>query len=266
MFNRKHLDENASYCTDQALLNNIAEVKNIRDDTVSFDSFDIIFMSYEEEEADINYRALKKRYPRAKRVDGVEGIFNAHKAASMIAGTHMFYVVDADAQIADDFDFSHYPNIYGRDCVYVWRSENPCNGLQYGWGGVKLFPTHRVRNADVWRVDFTTSIAKQFKAMPQVSNISAFNTDSFSSWRSGFREGAKLSSSIIEGANLNESKERLKTWTEIALPVPFAEEAREGAREGFEYGQTNLLHPDKLKLINDYKWLREQYENKSNME
>lgn len=263
LFHRTHLDKHASYCTDKAMVNGITEVKDITDPNITFGELDIIFLSYKEKNADENYKKLKERFPYAKRLDGVKGIFEAHKAAANVASTHMFYVVDADAIIKDDFNFDYYPNIYGRDCVYVWRSQNPCNGLEYGYGGIKLFPTKRVRDANEYRIDFTTSIAKDFKAMEQVSNVTAFNTDAFSAWRSGFREGVKLSSDIIVNSDSKETLERLETWTSVALDVPFAEDCKDGAKEGFLYGRKNILDPAKLNLVNDYTWLEKAYNDRA---
>ena len=34
----------------------------------------------------------------------------------------------------------------------------PINDLVYGYGGVKLFPTQALRDANDWRIDFTTSL------------------------------------------------------------------------------------------------------------
>ena len=65
--------------------------------------YDIIFVSYNEPNADKNYAALKSRFPTAKRVDGVKGIHQAHIAAAKKAFTKMFWVVDGDAEILDSF-------------------------------------------------------------------------------------------------------------------------------------------------------------------
>jgi hypothetical protein len=67
--------------------------------------FDIIFISYNEKNADENYENLKLRFPRVKRVHGVKGIQNAHIEAANLAETDMFWVVDADAIIEDTFAF-----------------------------------------------------------------------------------------------------------------------------------------------------------------
>ena len=100
--------------------------------------FDIIFISYQEPNAEANWKALKERFPMAKRVHGVKGIHQAHIQAANKSFTKMFYVVDGDAEIVDDFNFDHKVSEWDLDCVHVWRSRNPINNLEYGYGGVKL--------------------------------------------------------------------------------------------------------------------------------
>ena len=107
--------------------------------------YDIAFISYNEKEADHNWNNLLEKYPFAKRTHGVKGIHQAHIEAAKLASTPMFYIVDADAHIVDDFNFSYIPPTNYRDAVHVWRSKNPINGLIYGYGGIKLFP----RNATI---------------------------------------------------------------------------------------------------------------------
>ena len=109
--------------------------------------------------------------------------------------TEMFYVVDADADLEPNFDFSYKPNKWDTDKIHVWRCRNPVNDLIYGYGGVKLFPTRPLRDAKDWHIDFTTSVggASKFKPMPVVSNTTRINTDPFTAWKS-VRECVKLSS------------------------------------------------------------------------
>lgn len=49
--------------------------------------YDIVFISYNEPNAEKNWESLKQRFPSAKRVDGVKGIHEAHKKAAK----KMFY-------------------------------------------------------------------------------------------------------------------------------------------------------------------------------
>ena len=224
--------------------------------------YDIVFISYYEPNADDLYKDLYTRYnstgvfgDRVKRVKNVKGIHNAHIEAAKIANTDYFYVVDGDAEVLDSFNFDYIvPNLV-EDIVHVWTSINPINDLAYGYGGVKLLPTQLTRNLDTSSSDMTTSISKNFKVMNEVSNITFFNTDEFSTWKSAFRECAKLSSKVIDRQDEGETNERLKIWTTKANGR-FCEYAIRGARAGMEFG---LSSGADLRLINDFDWLKERF-------
>jgi len=222
--------------------------------------YDIVFISYNEPNADENYARLLKRYPQAKRIHGVKGIHQAHIEAAKLCTTNMFFVVDGDAQILDDFDLDFQVPKWQRDQVFVWRSRNPINNLEYGYGGIKLFPVKETINMDVTKTDMTTSISPKFNAMDSVSNITVFNTDAFSTWKSAFRECCKLSSKTIRGQVDNETEERLNTWCEMGADSLFGEYAISGARNGRQFGYDNRNLPDRLNLINDFEWLKEQFD------
>ena len=218
--------------------------------------YDIVFISYNESNADENYAVLKSRFPMAKRVHGVKGIHQAHIKAAKKCFTKMFWVVDADAIILDDFSFDYEVDDYNLETVHVWRSKNPVNNLVYGYGGVKLLPRKLVINMDLSKPDMTTSISDKFTAIKEIANITAFNTDEFSTWRSAFRECAKLASKTIDRQNEDETNERLKTWTTVANG-DFSEYALRGANAGYEFGISNS---NDIKLINDFDWLKEQFD------
>jgi hypothetical protein len=219
--------------------------------------YDIVFISYRELNADENFLLLKERFPTIKRINGVKGIHNAHVKAASIALTKMLWIVDADATLMDDFNFSYKPDIYNEDTVHVWRSKNPINDLVYGYGGVKLFPRLATLNMNTCTKDMTTSISNKFKAMPEISNVTSFNTDPFNTWRSAFRECAKLSSKVIDRQKDNETNERLKIWTTIGEDRPYGKYAIKGARAGMAFGLD--INSD-LKLINDFDWLKEKFD------
>lgn len=223
--------------------------------------FDIIFLSYNESNADENYEKLKIRYPRAKRVHGVKGIHQAHIEAAKISSTFMFFVVDADAIIEDDFDFKYEFPYWEKNMTVVWRSRNPINGLEYGYGGVKLFNKELTINMNVNSTDMTTSISNKFIPVSKVSNITAFNTDEFSTWKSAFRECVKLSSKSIQRQNSEETESRLETWCSVA-EGRYSEYALKGAIAGREYGRKYKDDFESLKKINDFEWLKEFYESK----
>lgn len=225
--------------------------------------YDIAFLSYDEHNANsLYFKFLKKiaNLPnRVYRIHGVKGIHQAHVAAAKLSSTSMFWVVDVDADLALDFKFNIKLDPSEEDIVHVWRSKNPINDLTYGYGGVKLLPTHLTLNMDMCSTDMTTSISPRFKSMPGISNITAFNTDPLSTWRSAFRECAKLASRTITGQLDTETADRLQAWTDIGGDRPFGEYARGGASAGKWYGTTYKDNPKALSKINNYNWLEIQF-------
>ena len=218
-------------------------------------SYDIIFISYQEPNADKNFAKLKTRFPRAQRVHGVKGIHQAHIAAAKKSFTKMFWVVDGDAEIVDTFNFDYVADAWSQECVHVWRSINPVNGLEYGYGGVKLLPKTLTAKMDITKPDMTTSISSLFKAIDEVSNITKFNTDPFNSWKSAFRECVKLASKVIDRQDETETTLRLRQWCTVGSDP----DAIAGAVAGQAYGTMHKDDVNALKKINDFEWLQEQF-------
>ncbi len=223
--------------------------------------FDIVFISYNEENANENYSRLISRFPYAKRVHGVKGIHQAHIEAAKLCTTDMFWIVDGDAVIVDGFDFDHKVERWDLTTVHVWRSINPVNDLIYGYGGVKLFPRELTINMDTSKPDMTTSITDRFKAIDQISNITAFNTSPFNTWKSAFRECCKLSSRVIDRQKEEETSNRLIAWTTVGTDKLYGEYAIAGAKSGAAYGARNRDNIEELSKINDFDWLKEQFNN-----
>jgi hypothetical protein len=225
--------------------------------------FDVVFISYNETFANDNYHKLLEKADglRCYRINGVKGIHQAHIAAANMVGTDMFWVIDADAELVDSFDFNYqipYYDFNAKNTVHVWQSQNPVNDLVYGYGGVKLLPTLLTRNMDLSKPDMTTSISKQFKPIKTISNLTRFNTDPFTAWRSAFRECCKLSSRVIDRQDDKETQDRLDIWCEKSRD----EYALAGARAGRAYGTANKTDLEALKKINDYDWLKEQFDGR----
>jgi len=229
--------------------------------------YDVVFISYNEINADANYEKLKLKKSDAKRVHGVKGIHNAHMAAAKLATTEMFWVVDADAELVDDFNFEieyipHYDagnKMEQTSTVHVWSSQNPINDLVYGYGGVKLLPTKLTLEMNTESVDMTTSIGNKFKVVNKISNITAFNTDEFNTWKSAFRECVKLTSKVIDKNYQIETEDRLRRWCRTGKDRPFGEYALGGARFGYRYGMKYISNKEKLAMINDFEWIKEIY-------
>ena len=219
--------------------------------------YDIVFISYQEPSADENYAALKARFPMAKRVHGVKGIHQAHIKAAKKCFTKMFWIVDGDAVVNNSFNFDYVVPEHQLDHVHVWRAKNPINGLEYGYGGVKLFPRQMTIDMDTSKADMTTSISSQFIAVEETSNITAFNTDPFETWKGAFRECAKLSSKTITRQNDEETENRLNIWCTKGSERRCGDFAIAGANAGREFGISNMAD---LNLINNFEWLQERFD------
>jgi hypothetical protein len=226
--------------------------------------YDIIFISYHEPNAENNWKRLKLKFNLAKRVKNITGIHQSHISAAKKSITNMFWVVDGDAYILDNFNFDYKVDDGLTDCIHVWHSRNPINKLEYGYGAVKLLPKRLTENVNINTVDMTTSISDKFKSVPVVSNITLFNTDPFNTWKSAFRECVKLSSRTINRQNDKETSNRLEIWCTVGIDQPFGEYAISGANEGREFGLKYSNNKDMLIKINDWNWLTDKFNSNFN--
>lgn len=218
---------------------------------------DIIFISYDEPQADKNWAYLKKHFPHAKRVHGVKGIAEAHLAASKKADTSFFYVVDADAEILPTFDFSFKPSEHDSDWVHVWYADNPALGTAYGYGGVKLFAKKHFRKITSW-LDFTTTLTGGVKIHHEVACITRFNTDPYRAFRGAFRESVKLFTTAHDTTKSDEVRreaaERLEMWESVDHHVDFGSYIKAGVKWGLN--EAALRGKNDLQFINDHDLIK----------
>jgi hypothetical protein len=158
-----------------------------------------------------------------------------------------------------DFNFDYVVNPWDKDAVFVWKSKNPINELSYGNGGVKLLPKNLTMELDTSTIDMTTSISKKFNSINEVSNLTAFNTDPFNTWKSAFRECVKLSSKIIDGQVDIETETRLNIWCTVGIETLYGEYAIKGANAGKEFGTKYVNDTTELSKINNWEWLENEF-------
>jgi len=178
--------------------------------------FDIVFLSYDEPNAELHYADLISKAPWAKRVHGVKGSDHAHKAAAELAETEWFITVDAD-NIVDtkffdlDLDMKD-PKIQ----VYGWCGRNKINGLRYGNGGIKIWKknfvlnmkTHENSESDRGQVDFCWEDG--YRIFPRVYSESIVTGSPFQAWRAGFREGVKMT--LLDGVRVPPQEITQRIW------------------------------------------------------
>jgi len=228
--------------------------------------YDIVFLSYNETNAEKNWLALKAYLSipySLQRVHGVKGILNAHKEAARISKTEYFWVVDADNTVKPGFEFDYHwsKTELPDNPVMVWRAVNSVNGLTYGYGGIKLLPRRAVLNMTDTPIDFTTSISEHFYLNDRIASSTIIDTTPFEAWKAGFRECVKLTSRIIKNSNSEEDEERLKTWTTVHGFTTNGMHCVSGALSGRDYAMNCLLLKDTkaLKKINDFGWLENMF-------
>ena len=220
---------------------------------------DIIFISYDEPNAEKNWRSLKNRFPHAQRVHGVKGIANAHIAAAKKSNTKFFYVVDADAEVMDTFKFDYKPSQYEAEYVHIWSAFNPAIGMDYGYGGVKLFSKAFFKKVTT-QLDFTTTLTKGIKVMDEIACITRFNSDQIRAFRGAFRETVKLYIASTDDTRpakeIREARERLAAWLDPLPACDYREYVLAGAVAGISevkqrIQEGNTLYINNHELINE---------------
>ena len=213
---------------------------------------DIIFLSYDEPNAEENWKKLKARFPRAKRSHGVKGRTLAYHTAASMSETDYFFAVFPTIEIADDFDFEFQPDRLREACHYIFHCKNPVNGLQYGHRAVILYNKHLCLSTIHPRLDFTLS--QPHTVVPELCGTSHFNTTPEISWRVAFREVLKL----CEMKPTVESQYRLKKWCELGKG-PYASLVQKGALDAVKYYEKNKHDKRALMLSYELDWLKEKF-------
>lgn len=234
---------------------------------------DIFYISYDEPNAEEHWADLLNKVPWAKRIHGVKGFDAAHKAAAEQSETDRFITVDGDNIVMDDF-FEQTLEIPDTDydgndiseSIFSWNAKNLLNGLVYGNGGLKCWPTeytktirtHEASDDDegmefCWKLNYI-QLNDTFSEVHQTASP-------FQAFRAGFREGVKMS--LDQGVRVKPDEfersiwygnyNRLQTWCNIGSDVENGMWAIYGARLGCEM---TVLSDWDTNQIADYDWFQ----------
>ena len=100
---------------------------------------DVIFISYDEPNAEKHWKMLKEKCPRAKRVQNIKGQTEAYHTAAKLSKTEWFYAVFAKHEPVESFNYDWQPNRLKAPCHYIFYGINEINKLEYGHSGVILY-------------------------------------------------------------------------------------------------------------------------------
>ena len=235
---------------------------------------DIVFLSYDEPNAEKNYADLCSKVPWAKRVHGVEGSDAAHKACADLSETEYFITVDAD-NIVDPNFLNQEVDIdelgLTADHVFSWCGKVHVNGLMYGNGGLKMWTRKFVHNMKTHensddgdergKVEFCFD--DKYYQFNESFSTSYTNASPWQAWRAGFREGVKMS--LDQGAKVSDLRsvwwqnyDRLLVWSQIGADVENGLWSILGARQGCY--MTNCTDWDYAN-VRDFRWLNNFWES-----
>jgi hypothetical protein len=232
---------------------------------------DIIYLSYDEPNAEKNYADLLNKVPWAKRVHGVKGSDAAHKACARLSETDRFVTVDGDNIVHESFfnqelDFEENKNL--SKCVVSWCGHNVINGLMYGNGGLKLWPkqyvldmqTHENAPSDDPNAQVDFCWDAEYIQMNACFSDVYNNASPYQAWRAGFREGVKMS--LDRGVRVKHSDfkrqvhwknlHRLLIWMNVGADIKNGLWAILGARQGCY--MTNCTDWDYIQ-VRDFEYL-----------
>jgi hypothetical protein len=227
---------------------------------------DIFMLAYGEPNRAENWARLKatvpKHLPAPRLVEDIPGLFAAYSACARMATTPWFFVVDADNWILDGFDFA-VSVAPAADESLVWGATNPFNHLYYGHGGIKLFlaalfETPAVKADAESSLDFTATMGRN-RFIDVKASEHRFNTSAYATWAAVFRECVKLAAAAASRGSLKRraiARYRLEQWSAPAAAAPFSDWCWRGAADGIAFGREFRRDHAKLKLINDYAWMR----------
>ena len=236
---------------------------------------DIIFLSYDEPNAEKNYADLLAKVPWAKRVHGVKGSDAAHKACAQLSDTEYFVTVDGDNIIDPAFlEVEVDINELGLtpEHVFSWCGKVHVNNLMYGNGGLKMWTrkfvnnmrTHENSNPEDTRGLVEFCFDDKYYQFNENYSESFTNASPFQAFRAGFREGVKMS--LDQGAKVKDLKtiwwqnyDRLLVWCNVGADVTNGLWSMYGAREGVYL--TNCTDWD-YTLVRDFEYLTNQWETK----
>lgn len=213
---------------------------------------DIIFLSYDEPNAEEKFHKLQQKYPRAKWCKGVGMRSLAYITAASMSTTQYFFFVTPKQDIVDSFDFSFQPDRLKNACHYIFSAKNPVNGLEYGHGAVLLYNKRLVMETVRPGLDFTLSAPHEY--VPILSSVNNFNKTPLMAWRTTFREVLKL----LQMKPTVESMHRLRKWNTLG-EGDNAEYVYLGAKDANEYYKRNKHDIGALKLSFELDWLNQYF-------
>lgn len=218
----------------------------LQDLTATEKPCDIVFLSYDEENAESNWNRLKQKFSRAERIHGINGMLAALKEAANIATTPYFYAVFAKTEVDDNFNFDFQPDYLKEKSNFVFRAYNPVLDCSYGHGSIVLYNTEWMKNIESYEGDLTMSLP--VVSVPILSCTNNFDETPWSAWRTAFREVYKLHNKENRSV---EDDYHLHLWL-------ISDRGKNG-----KWSKFGAIHATEITInstkLNDWDWLKAEF-------
>jgi hypothetical protein len=219
---------------------------------------DAVFLSYDEPLANDLHRQAEILLGPIKRLHGVSGMRRAYRLTAEMVDSDEYLILDGDFAIAEAVDLSRIEPLPHGVSMRVWKTVNPVNGLEYGYGGMKLCRRSAMR-AMSEKVDVLAGLPGQVEFTAEVAGYTRFNQSPYHTWRAGFRECSMLSRGSEYGMSASGTDQRIAAWLNSARG-DFSAWARQGAADGVAFARQSGGDFATWDLINDPDWLLERFD------
>ena len=182
----------------------------------------------------------------------------ALEAAADMCQTPWYYAVFAKTRLESSFDFSFVPDYLQQPKHYMFDCKNSMNGLQYGHMGIIMYNCQGIRDINrsgEWGLDYTLSFAHE--SVPILSCHGDFNTTPYHTWRTAFRECAKLAYFESQDPSVD-GDYRLRIW-QTKAQGKHQDWCLRGANDGVEFFRDCGGDLQILKKSFRWEWLREWF-------
>jgi len=217
---------------------------------------DVIFISYNEPNADENYKDLLTKFPNAKRVHGVDGLYESHYEASKLNESDYYITIDGDTIVWKDS--LPTPNFTKPNQIFYYPTKNSILQVFAG-GSIKFWAKDTITYIDR---DYFNKIGEWYQ-IDTIDNVIHFRENNYfigetivnsspqQAFISGFRETFKR---YIQHQELTKY---MVLWLRD-YDVENAQWAKLGALRGLEFAVENQIRPQD---VNDWQLLEEVYKS-----
>jgi hypothetical protein len=222
--------------------------------------YDVFFISFKESNCESNWSRTIQFHPDAIRLHGILGIDIVHLLADQLAKTDFFWTVDGDNWLTEPLSYHEHIDTD----LLMFKAADPIQNNLTLLGGVKLWRKGSIVNKDMNKGDFSLNATSKKKVLDRSFSFTLYNSNKYDAWKTSFRHCVKLLSVIFQSRpNAKNLDTYIDQWKSCKDKTESnAEWAYKGYLDAVEYVGKFDTNLEELYKINDYRWLKNQFEDK----